>query len=775
MNPTLEKSWQIRAAKLLAEKRRFSSSEYTEKLEDMIGELVNKTNRIPAYESLVQKVVRMLPGISIFVIDTEMKYCFVKTDESILKAYGIDLKEGRFLQDVFQEPQLTFQIEKASKTLAGQEDSYQRQIGTKVYKVYLFPVYGELEEAEYAMSVLFDVTDSKMAEVAFLDRDKQYRQLLENIGQVIFQTDCDGNIVFLSPSWQEFSQQNVLTDIGKPIWELIHRGQRENFKEQVKSLLTEENGVLCAETIFEFTGGIPKWAEINIHLNYSSLGELVGSSGTIQDISERQYLNQAIEEQERRYKSMLELLPDMLLIQDSNGQYIDAHVPDRSIALEQPEIFLGKTMAEILPEWLCNMFIEAKDKARQDRKVKNLEYKLDFKGETHFFEARMIYFPEDKYMSIIRDITERKLVEQQLLRSEERWNYAFSATEDGVWDWDFQDGTFFYSNSLKQMLGYNSTDFNEEPWFWKKLLHPDDAEHTLSNLNAHIENKTDNYRSEHRLKCKDGSFKWILVRGKIIERNEKGRPRRFVGTHTDISQAKSIEGELTKLNVTKDKFFSIISHDLRSPFNTLLGLVELLSSNFQDLSDHKKIEYIRYIHQVASSTYSLLDNLLTWSRSQRGKILYQPDRMNLYKVIEDQLGNYEFWATQKSIRIDLEVDESLDVFADEDMLAIIFRNLISNAIKFTMPNKAIHISAQLEKEHVQVEIIDQGIGIAPKDMERLFRLDESFTTYGTDKEKGTGLGLILCKEFAVKNGGDIGVRSKLGVGSTFWFTVPSLQ
>jgi signal transduction histidine kinase/ligand-binding sensor domain-containing protein len=243
-----------------------------------------------------------------------------------------------------------------------------------------------------------------------------------------------------------------------------------------------------------------------------------------------------------------------------------------------------------------------------------------------------------------------------------------------------------------------------------------------------------------------------------------------------ISQAnealRKSEKNLMELNATKDKFFSIISHDLKNPFASLLSISELMVESFDHTEKEDHRAGFKKIHQSVKHLLDLLENLLTWSRSQRGRIKYDPVRFNLTTLIQENINLHKLLAEKKGIMLLSPEQDEVHAYGDRDMINSVIRNLVTNAVKFTEKDKKVEIRVQTDEEKIAVSIVDEGIGIAPEHMEKLFRIDEKFKSTGTAGEKGTGLGLIICREFVEKNGGEITVTSKPGKGSTFSFTIP---
>jgi signal transduction histidine kinase len=232
--------------------------------------------------------------------------------------------------------------------------------------------------------------------------------------------------------------------------------------------------------------------------------------------------------------------------------------------------------------------------------------------------------------------------------------------------------------------------------------------------------------------------------------------------------------KLQELNATKDKFFSIIAHDIKNPFNTVLGFTELLQLKYDIWDDNKRKKMIDVVSNSAANIYKLLENLLQWSRSQRGIIEFRPENILLLTAIENIFVILSESARQKNIELKYELDNETDtVMADKQMFDTIMRNLISNAIKFTHQGGLIVVRGHLELNKIIISVTDTGIGIAQEDIGKLFRIDANFSSQGTNHETGTGLGLILVNEFVTRHNGTFDVTSEENKGSTFTVSLPA--
>lgn len=236
---------------------------------------------------------------------------------------------------------------------------------------------------------------------------------------------------------------------------------------------------------------------------------------------------------------------------------------------------------------------------------------------------------------------------------------------------------------------------------------------------------------------------------------------------------KEMNKELIKSNSEKDKFFSIIAHDLKSPFSGLLGLLEMLVNNESDFSEDDRRDVISSLYFSAKNVYSLINNLLEWSRMQQNSIQFVPIETYVSEFLTPVIELSELKAKEKNIKILNKIPENTRVTVDAMMAATVFRNLISNAIKFSNEGTTITLEAEdINDKYYEFCVVDEGVGIDEIIKNKLFRIDEHITNIGTHNESGTGLGLILCKEFINKHGGEIGVESEVDKGARFYFTLP---
>ncbi len=284
-----------------------------------------------------------------------------------------------------------------------------------------------------------------------------------------------------------------------------------------------------------------------------------------------------------------------------------------------------------------------------------------------------------------------------------------------------------------------------------------------------------------RIRNAEGHFRWVSA-SKVPFTNDKGKIIGLVGMSKDLTdtveaqeKVKAYAEELRLLNITKDKFFSIIAHDLKNPFNTILGFSSILMAEFDEMNNLEKREFLSQIDKVSHYAYQLLENLLQWARSQTGRIAFNPVKCDLSKLIKENVDALSIIANKKQITIKSEVKHKSIADVDVNMINTSLRNIISNAIKFSRPGGSVIVTASKNGDFWEIIVKDSGIGIPKTNLSKLFKVDEHISTTGTNDEKGTGLGLILCNEFVKAHNGSITVTSKENEGTSVKVSIPVKQ
>jgi PAS domain S-box-containing protein len=386
----------------------------------------------------------------------------------------------------------------------------------------------------------------------------------------------------------------------------------------------------------------------------------------------------------------------------------------------------------------------------------------------------------NKVYGFFQDITEQKKTERSLLDLHWRFESIIKGTHIGTWEWNVQTGETVYNEIWAEIIGYSLNELaTVSKKTWEAHTDPEGLKKSEEMLERHFTGELSYYDCEYRMKHKNGQWIWVRDRGSVITRTNEGKPLMMFGTHSDISEQKRFEHEillkneeLQQLNATKDKFFSIIAHDLRSPFNSIVGFSELLLDQIRQETYDGIENYAEIIKKSSGQAIKLLMNLMQWSRLQTGRMEILPEYFEMVYLINEVALFIDETSHHKGIIHNKILPESATVYADKNMISTVLRNLCSNAVKFSHPGGTVTITVKEQQNELTISVNDTGVGIEKTRINKLFLLDKSISTVGTRNEKGTGLGLILCKEFVDLNEGKIWVESEVGKGSTFYFTIP---
>ncbi len=372
----------------------------------------------------------------------------------------------------------------------------------------------------------------------------------------------------------------------------------------------------------------------------------------------------------------------------------------------------------------------------------------------------------------------------ELYIKEERYRLLIEHARDVIWTQKIDGSITYLSPAVEKLCGFTVEEAMTQPT--EKILTPDSIAITANyfqKLTSAFESglPLESFRGELNYYRKDGT----ILNSEVIAYPILGSDLSSItilGTTRDITDRKLFETQLLdqakrlkELNTTKDKFFSIIAHDLKSPFTGILGLSEVLKNEACDLDIDSIIKYSELIYLSTQQTLSLLDNLQDWAKSQQPGFPFSPKKIFINHLITIEIERLKPNADKKNISLVFSKDEEIIITADEKMISTVIRNLISNAIKFTKHNGSVKVEVSMKIDQLEILVSDSGIGMNKESIEKLFKIENSITNPGTENEKGTGLGLIICMEFVKKHGGKILVESEIGKGSKFCISIPLMN
>ena len=386
------------------------------------------------------------------------------------------------------------------------------------------------------------------------------------------------------------------------------------------------------------------------------------------------------------------------------------------------------------------------------------------------------------------DITEKRRVEADLQKSEERLRYALDAAEDGMWDWNVETGNLIWNRRYLTMLGYGADELPASTATWEKLVHPDDWPQVRQRLDHHLSGELPVYEAEYRMQTRVGGWKWVLDRGRVVRRDERGRPLRMVGLHQDTTERRQAEEELRTAKAAaesadraKGDFLAMMSHELRTPMNGIIGFTNLLSGS---TLTREQRDYVQLVALSSKQLLSLLNDLLDFSKIEAGQLVLEKHAFSIRQLLDEVIDLASSQAREKRIDLSLQVQETLPdhIVGDSIRLRQILLNLLGNALKFTERGEVFLRLRQWEGERPPGapegsrwfwwSVRDSGIGIPAEKQGSLFQPFIQADSSTTRKYGGTGLGLAICKRLCEAMAGRIWFESQENVGSTFHFLTP---
>ena len=448
----------------------------------------------------------------------------------------------------------------------------------------------------------------------------------------------------------------------------------------------------------------------------------------------------------------------------------------------------GKNLLELVSEDSVSSVTQYLENKRTSKPSRE---RLDFiarKKDGLIFYAEFCAFElkennQQHFVLIIKDVSEKKRMQEAAKDSEQKYRNIAENIDDLLYTFERFEGKMFptyYSKAIEKISGYTQTEFLSDQRLFLKIIHPDDFRDLKKRLSFLWKSDAQiTSEFEFRIINKSGNVVW--VRNKInVVRDSEGYIQKVYGLISDITFNKRAEEELKqsaanlkKLNDAKDRFLSIISHDLRAPFSSILGFTDLLLED-DTLTDVEKLQYIVYIQDSSKSMLALVNSMLDWTRLQTGRIKFEPEKLNAREIIESSIITVSGTALKKGVEIENLVEPGLHIYGDKNLILQVFNNLLSNAVKFTKLGDRIMISvnASQTSRFITFSVKDTGIGIKSNNLDKLFSIETKFTSEGTAGEKGSGLGLSLVKDIIEKHGGKIEVNSDFGKGTEFKFTLP---
>jgi len=785
---------------LLAKKE----AQYRLILETELNERKESQSKLETINALLTAILESSPDVIIFALDKEYRYLTFnnKHKEIMRNIWGKEIAPGmNMLEDVIgisndrQRAKANF-----DRALSGEylilieeygDEALTRQFWQDIYS----SIYSANGDIIGLICYVLDISELKRTEEAL----KESEYFFKESQRAAFIGSYKAN--FVSNVWESSEILDQIFGIDKEYqrsvtegWDnIIHPDDRDYMRQYLMEEVIMKHKPFNAEyRIVRKSDGETRWVNGLGKVDFDADGNVVSLIGTVQDITTRKLAEQAILDSQSKLSMALKIAhmgPWEFNVKSKQFTFTDSlYAIFRTNAHEMGGYTLSA--ADYITRFVhpddrdqVAKVIYANAPVLEPNYTRQLEHRILYSnGETGYMNICFSVITDRdgkvlKSYGINQDITERKQAEEKLKESEAKFRRLFTQMNEG-----FSLHKIVY-DSRHKAIDYEIIDIN--PAFERQV-----------GITAE---KAKGTRASKLYEVSPAPFLDIYTRVA-----ETGEPHSFqtyfapfdryfdisvfapttgyfATVFTDITARKKAEealveseSQLRELNTTKDKFFSIIAHDLRSPFASVIGLAELMADQNFKLTLEEFREHASILYKAASSTFTLLENLLEWSRLQRGLSILATDSILLKPFVDNLNESALEMASKKSIKLQFDIPSTLKVKADPNMLRTILRNLVTNAIKFTGTGGTVTIAAsEKEKGVVLFSIKDTGIGIPPEMLDRLFKLDASINRRGTNNEPSSGLGLMLCKEFVEKHQGKIWVESQVGKGSIFFFTIPA--
>ncbi|MBK6964824.1 MAG: PAS domain S-box protein [Bacteroidales bacterium] len=615
----------------------------------------------------------------------------------------------------------------------------------------------------------------------FLQFETRFDVILKALNAGIWEWDPHIDKLY----WSEkcFDIFGMETGLEKPeLW--MSRIHPEDFSRvrEMWSRITLQSGWFDLEFRI-LVEGQPRWVK---KTGYCMRSKNAGSdkvTGVMADVSDEKDFNEKLFNNQHFFKAIIEDQSELICRIIPGGSITFVNRAFTKFFGIPAETFNKHLLAGVFPEKdylkirkLLNSIKPPKHFVKYEQRI----LRNDGNPSIVHWTIRAIYGKNDtpeEYQFVGRDVTEIEESREALKRSEEMFRLIAENSNDII-SIHPENGVIDYvSPSVKHILGYNADELTGT--LGNDLVYEEDLD-ILKSCSISLRKSIDPVLISFRLKERSGSLIWFesMVQrqynnkgeatGKVIAVSRNIQSRKLVE-----EQQKLTEKQLKEANLTKDKFFSIIAHDLRSPFTSILGFTRLLDEEYDDFTDEERKTMVKQIQNSTESTFQLLDNLLAWAKTQLGRTIFTPESFTLESLIFETIKQTTPQAEIKNIKISYGKIVDLILYADQNMLRTVIRNLLSNAVKFSFPGGIVELETVIAENNLTISVTDHGTGIPPEALDNLFSLTENVvSTKGTANEKGTGLGLILCREFIERNGGSIHAKSKVGKGSTFSIVLP---
>ncbi|HOV10486.1 MAG TPA: PAS domain S-box protein, partial [Bacteroidales bacterium] len=631
-----------------------------------------------------------------------------------------------------------------------------------------------------------DITERKNSEEELRKSRMLLRTMIDSLPIWISAADLRGNYFIANKYYETFFKRPLALIEGHNFKEFFPERIYKKHKDYFDKCINSGKSIEVSDELTRDNGAI-----VHMYGTYTPLfdetGKLFGMAALAMDITRQKEAEIALKESEEQFRTTFENAPIGMCLNTIDGKIFQVNQAFcQMMGYTQEELQKFNFSHITFPEDIEASKQFSQDVLSQNSKHSYLEKRYVKKDGTVIWTITSASVLRDinnnpKFgVFQVLDITELKMTEQRLEEAKNQLEIVFNNGPDAILLTRIEDGHYIDSNiTFTRYTGYTPDDLRGKSTLDIDIWgNPDDRNRLIKD----VKEKGFCHNFELEVKNKDRTSRTIEMSAEVIF--IKGAPH-LLTISRDIAERKKMEKllkeqneELHELVATKDRFFSIIAHDLKDPHNAILGFSEILSGSYDILSDQDRKNYIGNILRSSQNLSRLLRNLLEWANSQTGRMIYKPEIIDISAVVQETIDLLVYQAKIKQIRLIPDLCSSSEVFADSNMVRTILRNLVSNAIKYTHRNGFVKINTTTmadknnKIDYLEIAVTDNGVGIKKENLNNLFKLDHKVKTPGTEEEMGSGLGLILCYELVRKNHGYLNITSEENVGTTVTFALP---
>lgn len=593
-------------------------------------------------------------------------------------------------------------------------------------------------------------------------------------------TDASRRTVWVNEGFTRISGYTIQELIGQSPGRVLQSPSTDpRTVKEIRACLSAGKG-FRGEILNRGKSGREYWLDLDIQPLHDAQGRLSGFMAIESEITEQV-------EARNRLRSIFAAMAEGIVLQNARGEIIECNAAaEQILGLRRNEI-CGRTNAD--PRW-CAIREDGSPYPGEEHPASlSLTKGVSIRGQlmgirTPGGEVRWISVsteplrdPSGSVVAVVASFADVTLIRTQ----QRRLDLILQGAGLGTWDWNVVTGRVEFNTRWADMLGYELDEIEPHVRSWEKLVHPDDMPMVMRVLTEHLEGRAAEYRCEHRLKRKDGSWAWVLDAGRVMERDQYGKPIRAAGVHVDISAAKVLEANLAEAKSAaeaashaKSEFLANMSHEIRTPMTAILGYTELLQSEYAGTGGSREtLEALSTIRRNSEHLLSIINDILDVSKIEAGKMTVERIPLRPDHVIHEVVSLMNVKSKEKGLKLEARYDSPIPEVINSDPLRLrqILTNLVGNALKFTSEGGVTIAASMTQVGKLRIDVIDTGIGLSPADQSKLFRAFTQADSSTSRKYGGTGLGLRISQKLAEMLGGDITVSSEPGRGSTFTVTI----